>query len=262
MPSKFIAALGVTLLSTLIVVPGVRAQDSTKPNDKTAANPNERTAAKSDTDAKTGAEAQDAKAAPRTLGIVLYEGFEPLDVFGPVEIFGNVPGLKLHMVAEKAGPVKSVMGHATVADFSFDDCPELDLVLVPGGIGTLKQLRNEPFHQWLRERADQAQVVMSVCSGSAILAKAGLLDGLKATTNKQSFKLLTSSSKEVEWLKEARWVDEGNRVTSSGVSAGIDMSLHVVERLWGEETAQSIADGTEYVWNRDAGNDPFARFAK
>jgi len=199
----------------------------------------------------------------RALGIVLYEGFEPLDVYGPVEIFGNVGAkLRLHMVAEKAGPVKSVLGAASVAEYSFDDCPELDLILVPGGIGTLKQLRNEKFHTWLRERAPKAEIVMSVCSGSAILAQAGLLDGRKATTNKQSFKLLTSGKNQVEWVKEARWVDEGDRVTSSGVSAGIDMSLHIVERLWGIELAEGIADGTEYTWNRDPTNDPFAKFAK
>lgn len=203
------------------------------------------------------------KTGSRTLGIVLYEGFEPLDVYGPVEIFGNVGSqLKLHLVAEKAGAVKSVMGAATVADYSFEDCPKLDLILVPGGMGTLKQLRNEPFHAWLRERAEQAELVMSVCSGSAILAQAGLLDGRKATTNKQSFKLLTSGKSNVEWVKEARWVDEGDRVTSSGVSAGIDMSLHVVKRLFGEPTAEAIANGTEYEWNRDPANDPFARFAK
>lgn len=199
----------------------------------------------------------------RALGIVLYEGFEPLDVYGPVEVFGNVgPRLKLHIVAEKAGPVKSILGAATVAEFGFDDCPELDLILVPGGMGTLKQLRNEKFHTWLRERAPKAEIVTSVCSGSAILAAAGLLDGRKATTNKQSFKLLTSGKSKVEWVKEARWVDEGDRVTSSGVSAGIDMSLHIVERLWGSELAEGIADGTEYTWNRDPANDPFAKFAK
>lgn len=196
----------------------------------------------------------------RTLGIVLYEGFEPLDVYGPVEVFGNVGSqLKLYMIADKPGPVKSVMGNATVAEFGFDNAPELDLILVPGGNGTLRQLRNEVLHHWLRQRAEKAEIVMSVCSGSAILARAGLLDGRKATTNKRSFKLLTAPKSEVEWVKQARWVDEGDRVTSSGVSAGIDMALHVVERLWGTELAERIADGTEYLWNRDADHDPFAK---
>ena len=185
----------------------------------------------------------------RTLGVVLYEGFEPLDVYGPVEVFGNVGGpLKLHLVAEKAGPVKSILGAATVAEFGFDDCPELDLILVPGGMGTLKQLRNEKFHTWLRDRAPKAEIVMSVCSGSAILAQAGLLDGRKATTNKQSFKLLTSGKNKVEWVKEARWVDEGDRVTSSGVSAGIDMSLHIVARLLGSAEAEETARYMQYDW--------------
>lgn len=246
-PFSIAGVLGMAFLSAGLLAAAARADE-----------PQETGAAQAKQDAAPAAASQP----PQTLGILLYEGFEPLDVYGPVEIFGNVPKLKLVMVAEKAGPVKSVMGHASVADFGFDDCPELDLLLVPGGIGTLKQMRNETLHTWLRDRAERAQAVMSVCSGSAILAKAGLLDGKKATTNKQSFKLLTAGPSEVEWVKEARWVDEGDRITSSGVSAGIDMSLHVVAKIWGMETAEAIADGTEYIWNRDAENDPFARFAK
>jgi transcriptional regulator GlxA family with amidase domain len=99
---------------------------------------------------------------------------------------------------------------------------------------------------------------MSVCSGSAILAKAGLLDGRRATSNKRYFSLAEGAGPKVQWVRRARWVDDGNRVTSSGVSAGIDMSLAVIERLYGAKTAESLADGTEYQWHRDADNDPFA----
>jgi transcriptional regulator GlxA family with amidase domain len=197
------------------------------------------------------------------LGIVLYERFELLDVFGPAEVFGNVPKrLKVVIVAEKAGPVRSVQGVRAVADFGFDDCPPLDFILVPGGIGTMDQLANKPFLDWLRDRAKSAQVMMSVCSGSALLAKAGLLDGKQATCNKQYFHMLTAGHKTVKWVKEARWVDEGSRVTSSGVSAGIDMALHMVDRLYGADLAQKIADGIEHEWQKDPAHDPFARFAK
>lgn len=213
--------------------------------------------------ARTEEKSADSKPKPRTLGIVLYPRFELLDVFGPAEVFGNVgKHLKIVMVAEQAGPVASTQGPKAFADYGFEDCPPLDFVLVPGGIGTIRQLSNKKMHEWLKQRAETAQVVMSVCSGSAILAKAGLLDGKRATTNKQSFRLLTNQHKNVEWVEEARWVDEGNRVTSSGVSAGIDMSLHMVERLWGKELAQGIADGTEYEWHQDPDWDPFVRFIK
>lgn len=199
----------------------------------------------------------------RTLGIVLYPKFELLDVYGPAEIFGNVGGrLKVVMVAQQAGPVASAQGPKVVADYGFDDCPELDLVLVPGGMGTMTELNNKAMLEWLQARAAKAEITMSVCSGSALLAKAGLLDGRRATSNKRYFKFATDQGPKVEWVREARWVDDGDRVTSSGVSAGIDMALAVVERLFGKQTAEAIADGTEYQWHRDAADDPFANPSK
>jgi len=208
----------------------------------------------------------DAVAAPaerkesRTIGIVLYPKFELLDVYGPAEIFGNLgPRMKVVMIAQKAGPVVSAQGPQVVADYGFDDCPPLDLLLVPGGMGTLTQLQNKPLLEWLASRAGKAEITMSVCSGSAILAKAGLLDGRRATSNKRYFQIAVDQGPKVQWVKEARWVDDGDRVTSSGVSAGIDMSLHVVERLYGTKAAELLADMTEYQWHRDANKDPFYR---
>lgn len=196
----------------------------------------------------------------RTLGIVLYPKFELLDVYGPAEIFGNLPGkIKVVMVAQQAGPVTSAQGPQVIADHGFDDCPPLDMVLVPGGMGTLTEMKNATLLDWLKARSEPAEIVMSVCSGSALLAKAGLLDGHKATSNKVYFNIAEASGPKVNWVKKARWVDDGKWVTSSGVSAGIDMSLHVVERLFGTKAAESLANATEYQWHRDADNDPFAR---
>jgi transcriptional regulator GlxA family with amidase domain len=208
---------------------------------------------------------KEAPGAPktRTLGIVLYPRFELLDVYGPVEMFGNVGSkLKVVMVAQAAGPVPSAQGPKVVADYGFDNCPDLDLILVPGGIGTVQQLGNVRALDWLRQRAGRAEIVMSVCTGSALLARAGLLDGRRATSNKQHFGFAVAQGPKVNWVKEARWVDDGDRVTSSGVTAGIDMALHVIARLYGEATAQRLADGTEYRWHRGPTPDPFARFAK
>ena len=193
-----------------------------------------------------------------TLGVVLYEGFELLDVFGPLEMFAYVDRIKIHMIAEKAGEVKSGQGPSVVADYGFNDAPKLDLIMVPGGAGTMRELKNEVMLQWIRDRSAEAKITTSVCSGSAILANAGVLDGRRATSNKQFFSLATSQSKNVDWIWEARWVDDGDVVTSSGVSAGIDMSLHLIERLFGTETAEAIAVGTEYEWQRDPSRDPFA----
>jgi transcriptional regulator GlxA family with amidase domain len=113
---------------------------------------------------------------------------------------------------------------------------------------------------FLRERAPRAEVAMSVCTGSALYAAAGLLDGRRATTNKQFFSMTCASGPKTDWVKEARWVEDGKMVTSSGVSAGTDMALAVIAKLWGASAAQQIADITEYEWQRDAARDPFARF--
>ena len=202
-----------------------------------------------------------AHAATRTLGAVLYEDFELLDLYGPLEMFGSVgPALRIVTVAAGPGPVRSFQGPKTLAEHSFADCPKLDLILVPGGIGTFPQLANEPFLAFLRERAARAEVTMSVCSGSAILARAGLLDGRRATSNKQFFSAASSQSAKVDWVTEARWVEDGPYATSSGVSAGTDMALAIIARLYGRERAEQIAELTEYEWQSDSTRDPFAKF--
>ena len=193
-----------------------------------------------------------------TLGAILYEGFELLDLYGPLEMFGAIPGqFNIVTVAGQAGPVASTPGVKTVADVSFADCPPTDLLLLPGGFGTMAALEDSELLDFLRDRAPQAQVTMSVCSGSAILARAGVLDGRRATSNKQLFKLATLQSDKVIWVEEARWVEDGSFVTSSGVSAGTDMALAVIARLRGEAFALQVADFTEYQWHRDADTDPF-----
>jgi transcriptional regulator GlxA family with amidase domain len=199
----------------------------------------------------------------RTLGILIYDRFELLDACGPAEVFGSLGGtMKVVMIAEKAGPVKSTQGVHMVADYGFEDCPPLDLILVAGGIGTMKELKNDKLLGWLKERAPAAELVMSVCSGSALLAKAGLLDGRKATCNKMYFRMLTGAHKGVDWVVEARWVEDDKFITSSGVSAGMDMALGVVRRLYDEKRAEGIANGIEYEWHRDSTWDPFAKVVK
>jgi putative intracellular protease/amidase len=199
--------------------------------------------------------------ATKTLGAIFYEDFELLDMYGPLEMFGSIgPELEIVCVAEQAGEVKSAQGPRAVAERSFADCPPLDLLLLPGGVGTLSQFANEPLLEFLRARCPSAEVTMSVCSGSALLAKAGVLDGRRATSNKQFFSLATSQSEKVDWVEAARWVEDGPFVTSSGVSAGMDMALSVIGRLWGAERADLIAILTEYEPQRDPTHDPFVRY--
>jgi transcriptional regulator GlxA family with amidase domain len=198
---------------------------------------------------------------PRTLGALLYPQFELLDLYGPLEMFGSLgKALQIVTIAEQPGPVRSSPGPSTVAEHSFSSAPPLDLLLVPGGVGTFPQLTNEAMLGFLRERAPRCEVAMSVCTGAALYAAAGLLDGRRATTNKQFFSVTCASGAKTSWVKEARWVEDGAYVTSSGVSAGTDMALAVIAKLWGAPVAQQIADLTEYEWQRDAARDPFARF--
>lgn len=198
--------------------------------------------------------------AGRVLGAVLYENFELLDLYGPLEMFGCIgPELRIVTVAETPGPVRSWPGPSTVAEHGYDDCPHLDLILVPGGLGT-RAILDAPIIPFLRDRAAAAEVTMSVCTGSALLAKAGLLDGRRATSNKMVFDFARSQGEKVEWVEEARWVEDGPFVTSSGVSAGTDMALAVIARIWGRERAEAIANVTEYEWQTDPAQDHFHKF--
>ena len=197
--------------------------------------------------------------AERTLGVVLFPGFELLDVFGPLEAFGNLPGaFRVVLVAEQAGPVASAQGPRAVADHGFADCPRLDVILVPGGIGTREQAGNPTLLTWLARRAADAEIVTSVCTGAALLACAGLLDGRRATTNKAFFQWVADQRPAVAWVRAARWVEDGKFVTSSGVSAGIDMALAVIAKTLGRDVSENVARMMEYEWHTDPDVDPFA----
>jgi putative intracellular protease/amidase len=146
------------------------------------------------------------KVPTRRLGAILYDQFELLDLYGPLEMFGCLgEEIEIATVAERRGPVASTPGVETVARHDFGDCPDLDLILLPGGIGTVPQLENAALLGFLRDRAPAAEVTMSVCSGSALLARAGLLDGRRATSNKLFFSLARSQSEKVKWQTEATW---------------------------------------------------------
>lgn len=199
---------------------------------------------------------------PITAGILIFEGFELLDVFGPAEAYGNAHlegAFKLSMVAERAGPVRSAQGPAALADYALNEAPPIDLILVPGGIGTRREVDNPRLIEWLNQRAAAAILVTSVCTGAALLARAGVLDGKRATTNKRAFAWVASQSSEVNWIRQARWVEDGKFATSSGVSAGIDMALALIARLKDQAAAERVATAMEYAWHRDSSWDPFAK---
>jgi putative intracellular protease/amidase len=162
------------------------------------------------------------------------------------------------MVSEDGRPGRSAQGIETAARYSFANAPQFDILMVPGGTGTRREVDNTVMLAFLRRQDQGTTWTTSVCTGSGLLAKAGILDGRKATSNKVAWSWATAQSANVAWQGRARWVFDGKYVTSSGVSAGTDMALALVEKLKGRTAADEAARVTEYVWNDDPGNDPFA----
>ncbi|GGC85735.1 ThiJ/PfpI family protein [Chelatococcus reniformis] len=192
--------------------------------------------------------------------MLIFDGFQLLDVFGPLEMFAGLHDrVRIVMLGERAGPVASSAGPRVVVDATLADAPDLDIFMVPGGIGTRREVGNAALIAAVKARAEATPHVATICTGAALLARTGLLDGVRATTNKRAFAWAAGQGPNVQWVRQARWVEDGKYLTSSGISAGTDMALALIAQLFGPETAQGIADGAEYHWNRDPADDPFAR---
>jgi transcriptional regulator GlxA family with amidase domain len=218
--------------------------------------------------------------------MLLFPGFEALDAFGSLEVLNVLSERKqiyLSLLASSLTPVSTqspdpaahqvgsicaqeVLPTGTFADF-LKDVPALnsvkgkiDVLVVPGGAGTRFPHAIDPVIEFVRRIAPSVKYIMSVCNGAGVLARAGVLDGRRATTNKMLWGSTTALSGEVRWVREARWVADGNVWTSSGVSAGIDMMLAFVREIHGKDLAGGIAQEIEYVWNveEDGTRDPFA----
>jgi transcriptional regulator GlxA family with amidase domain len=181
------------------------------------------------------------------VAILLYDGVEIIDFAGPWEVFGQAE-LDVFSVSETGEPVATVFGMTVTPDYSFASSPEPDLVLVPGGnIGIAKS--RPKVMQWIRDRADKADHLLSVCNGAFILADLGLLDGKRATTVRGGLADLAERYPRVEVVPGARFTDNGSVLTSAGLSAGIDAALHLVGRLQGLEAARKVARDLEYDWS-------------
>jgi transcriptional regulator GlxA family with amidase domain len=199
----------------------------------------------------------------KKLAAVVFPKFQTLDLFGPLEILGDhdVGSVDIKIVAESLDPVPSYHGFKTVVDRTFQDGADYDLILIPGGDSAPLEPRNDALNRWIVEASKNAEYIMAVCTGAVLLATTGLLDGRRATTNKKDFTSTVHHGPNVEWVKQARWVEDGKFFTSSGVSAGMDMSLAVMAKLFGNDAAEFIAIGTEYDWHKDPNWDPFAKLA-
>ena len=190
--------------------------------------------------------------------IVLFDQFETLDAFGPAELIGCAPGLyQLGYYSINGGMVESNQA-LRVETLPFVQMDTAGALLIPGGIGTRALVDDDTFISAIKNIAKKASFVLSVCTGAAILGKAGLLDGKRATTNKLAFDWVKQYGPKTNWIERARWVVDESYYTSSGVSAGMDMVLGFVEDRNGRGIALEICRDAEYVWNSDKDNDPFA----
>ena len=192
----------------------------------------------------------------RTLAILLFDDVEVLDFCGPYEVFSvankqsDTAAFDVRIVAEQ-GPVSSWNGLSVNPNDSLDQCPSPDILLVPGGVGTRKQMNNQRVIDWITSVGARAELVLSVCTGALMLGRSGFLESKAMTTHHAAHDLLQETVPSGVLRPELRFVDTGKVITSAGIAAGIDMSLHVVARLLGDAVARATARHMEYPWERE-----------
>ncbi|TFW28414.1 DJ-1/PfpI family protein [Duganella callida] len=195
--------------------------------------------------ASSEAFAHDMSSGNLKVAVLLFEGVEEIDYAGPIEAFG-ASGAKVFTVGQTKATVESVWGLKVTPDYEFSDAPEADVLVVPGG-GIKAAWKNPMLLGWVKERAAKVKVVMSVCSGAFILGKAGLLDGIPATTT-ASLRSQLAAMFPTATVKDKRFVDAGKIITTAGLSAGIDGTLYLIERQSGKKQAEAAASYMEYDW--------------
>jgi transcriptional regulator GlxA family with amidase domain len=215
---------------------------------------------------------------------VVYEGYTILDVFGPLQFLSDISwpfSMNLSVIAKTTGPVHSrpplhhgsdgmpmdmtmMIDAQIVATHSFQTAPPVDVLIIPGGIGelTLVEQDDRSIEDFVVSRFDTTQYVLSVCSGAGILARAGVLDGRRATATKGSWARVTGYGKNVKWIPSARWVHDGKVWTSSGVSAGMDMMVAFLRHVYGDPVVNKSVNEAEYSPVVDPDWDPYSVIQK
>ena len=201
--------------------------------------------------------ASQRKNSPRNLAIFIFDGVQIIDYTGPYEVLGQAhdrenPLFNIYTVAEKPGAITTNMGMTVVPKYSFEDMPKADVLLLPGG-DTRQQLANPKVIKWVQDTSAKAEYVMSVCNGAFYLGKAGLLDGLSATTFYGLIDRLKVLAPKAHVVTDQRFVDNGKIITTAGLSSGIDGALHLIEKILGRGAAQEVALNMEYNWQPDSG---------
>ncbi len=195
----------------------------------------------------------------RRVAIYLYDQAEVLDFAGPYEVFTTASRVYhrsyseealpfvVNLLALQTGRVEARGGFRVLPDYPLSGCHEVDILLVPGGVVT-EELKRDDLLSWIREVSHSAEIIASVCTGSFILAAAGLLSGLQATTHWEDLDDFEKSFPDVRVVRDKRWVQAGRLMTSAGISAGIDLSLEIVSRLQGRDLAEATARQMDYRW--------------
>ncbi|KAF8970844.1 DJ-1/PfpI family protein [Flammula alnicola] len=209
---------------------------------------------------------------PLTYGVIVYPGYQALDIFGPLDALNSLSlgyPLQLYVIAETMEPVStkppgglnnpaSDFGQSIVPTHTFETVPPIDVLIVPGGIGNRAAANVEAAIKYIGKIYPTLQYLIAVCTGSRMVAQAGVLDGKRATTNKRAWTRTIEFRPQVKWEPHARWVVDGNIWTSSGVSAGFDVIFAFMGEVYGEEVAKMIADFMEYERHTDPTWDPYA----
>jgi len=193
------------------------------------------------------------------VGILIFPDVEVLDFCGPFEVFSvtrlddarrrqTASPFEVLLVAERAEPLLTTGGMQVTPHHTLANCPPLELLVVPGGWGTRREIENQPLIEWITARGRAAETLSSVCTGSMLLAQAGLLSGRRATTHWRSLERMRDAFPDVSVVTDRHWVEDGNVVTSAGISAGIDMALRLVTRYYGEPVARTTARHMEYPY--------------
>jgi transcriptional regulator GlxA family with amidase domain len=193
----------------------------------------------------------------KPVGILLFDDVEVLDFAGPFEVLSvtrldegrrreEPSPFQVFTLGGTGGPVRAFGGLTVVPDLTIDTCPRLDVLLVPGGWGTRREVHNDRLIKWIKRVSQEVELVTSVCTGSALLGKAGILDGRNATTHWLALDWLREVAPKARVLSDQHVVKDGNVFTSAGISAGIDMALLIVAHFLGDEIARSTARYMEY----------------
>ncbi|KMP36389.1 DJ-1/PfpI family protein [Bacillus albus] len=187
-----------------------------------------------------------------SVGIFLFNDVEVLDFAGPFEVFSVTEvdaekPFKVYTVSQDGEMITARNGLKVKPDYSIENLPPVDILIIPGGKGVREnEVKNDIIINWVRQQMKEVKLMTSVCTGTLLLAKAGLLEGLQVTTHWASIQTLKKDFPNVEVMENVKFVDEGHIITSAGISAGINMSFHIVKNLLGVEIAEDTAKGMEY----------------